>query len=38
MNIADIRMPRQLEADGSDEAIRQILIRSYAKKEERDKV
>lgn len=26
MNIADIRLPRQLEADNADEAIRQVLI------------
>jgi len=31
MNIRDIRLPRQLEEDNSDEAIRQILIKCAAK-------
>ena len=31
MNLANIRLPRQLEADNSDEAIRQILIKCAAK-------
>jgi len=31
MNIADIRLPRQLEADNSDEAIRQMLIKCAVK-------
>ena len=31
MNIANIRLPRQLEADSSSEAIRQVLISCAAK-------